>query len=640
MGQCNCTGASSGMENRSKKKTKKGHNVNITQETQGLDQSHSGIIMAGTPDAFKLAGRGPKLSALSQEMEKQKQIAPANSFQTTTADMVDSIGNRPLSREPSIDHLFSSTVNLENFQLIKVIGRGSFAKVYLVKLLTTPNYQSQLEQQMMLLSPGAPHQQRNNRAQSPQSTTAQTNTFQFSPQAKSKAKGSASPKPIQKQMTLSPKDIERMQLRRSKDVTLTNDELQYLAQKSLSPVSSPKFGKSQKGNSMIETTKPVPQHFAMKVIKKRRMFEKNQVHHLHQERKILTEIRHPFLVQMHYAFQTPERLYFVLDFLNGGDLFYHMRKKTRLNEKEARFYAAELILALEHLHNLGFIYRDLKPENILLDSDGHIKLADFGLSKHIGNQGETLTNSFCGTPQYLAPEVIFKKGYNRMVDWWGLGILIHEMVVGSPPYADASAQVVIKDIIRIKYKAPDWLSTNLKKLLYALLKKDPAQRLGSLGQGGVESIKQHPFFADIDWEKVKNKEYKPPIRPKLKNSWDTKYFDKNLLKEKVEETQISRHGHQARQQASMQIWNHMHFDNFTFVDEDETLGLQQNQELEEDSFFQENQPEGLISLDLPIQSSRDVIQRTQDGQDSRLLTDGDASAFKLIEIASSPLPQQ
>lgn len=128
------------------------------------------------------------------------------------------------------------------------------------------------------------------------------------------------------------------------------------------------------------------------------MFEKNQVHHLHQERKILTEIRHPFLVQMHYAFQTPERLYFVLDFLNGGDLFYHMRKKTRLNEKEARFYAAELILALEHLHNLGFIYRDLKPENILLDSDGHIKLADFGLSKHIGNQGETLTNSFCGTP--------------------------------------------------------------------------------------------------------------------------------------------------------------------------------------------------------------------------------------------------
>jgi len=122
-------------------------------------------------------------------------------------------------------------------------------------------------------------------------------------------------------------------------------------------------------------------YYAMKVLKKRRLFENNQLHHLHQERKILTEISHPFIVKLHYAFQTPEKLYFIMDYLNGGDMFYHIRKKGRFSEKEARFYAAELILALEHLHESGFIYRDLKPENILLDPEGHIRLADFGLSK-------------------------------------------------------------------------------------------------------------------------------------------------------------------------------------------------------------------------------------------------------------------
>ena len=128
----------------------------------------------------------------------------------------------------------------------------------------------------------------------------------------------------------------------------------------------------------------------------------------------------------------------MLDYVNGGDLFHHMRRKGRFTEKEAKFYAAELILALDHLHELGFIYRDLKPENILLDSEGHIKLADFGLSKYTGNYGLNQALSFCGTPQYLAPEVILKRGYNKLVDWWAVGVLINEMVVGSPPFNDAS----------------------------------------------------------------------------------------------------------------------------------------------------------------------------------------------------------
>ena len=151
------------------------------------------------------------------------------------------------------------------------------------------------------------------------------------------------------------------------------------------------------------------------------------MHHTLCERQVLLGSKHPFVVSLHYAFQSPERIYFVLDYVNGGELFYHLRKKVRFSEKETRFYAAELILALDHLHELGFIYRDIKPENILLDSQGHLKLTDFGLSKAVG---EDKTNTLCGTAQYLAPEVIMRRDYNKMVDWWGLGILIFEMAVG------------------------------------------------------------------------------------------------------------------------------------------------------------------------------------------------------------------
>ena len=165
--------------------------------------------------------------------------------------------------------------------------------------------------------------------------------------------------------------------------------------------------------------------------------------------------------------------------MNGGELFYHLRKKIRFSEKETRFYAAELILALEHLHEMGFIYRDIKPENILLDSDGHVKLTDFGLSKALGNEGHDLTNTLCGTAQYLAPEVILKKGYNKMVDWWGLGILIHEMAVGTPPFNNRSNLIIMNDIVHEPFEPRDWLSKNIKSLISLLLAKDPNKRLGS-----------------------------------------------------------------------------------------------------------------------------------------------------------------
>ena len=189
------------------------------------------------------------------------------------------------------------------------------------------------------------------------------------------------------------------------------------------------------------------QYYAMKVLKKVTLIDRNQLDHTKTERDILQNVHNPFLMKMHYAFQTEDKLYMVMDFLNGGELFFHLRKEQSFDEERIRFYAAEIILGLEALHKAGIVYRDLKPENILLDEEGHIRLTDFGLSKQgIFKLNKDQTTTICGTPEYLAPEIVIGEGHGKAVDWWSLGILMFEMFVGRPPFQNPNKMQLLYTI--------------------------------------------------------------------------------------------------------------------------------------------------------------------------------------------------
>ncbi|KAB7501438.1 Ribosomal protein S6 kinase 2 alpha [Armadillidium nasatum] len=240
------------------------------------------------------------------------------------------------------------------------------------------------------------------------------------------------------------------------------------------------------------------------------------------ERDILADVIHPFVVKLHYAFQTEGKLYLILDFLRGGDLFTRLSKEIMFTEEDVKFYLAELALALDHLHSLGIIYRDLKPENILLDADGHISLTDFGLCKESLNEQKTF--SFCGTVEYMAPEVVNRKGHTTAADWWSYGVLLFEMLTGALPFQGSNRKDTMTLILRAKLGMPPYLSPEAQSLLRALFKRNPGNRLGA-GPNGVEDLKRHPFFATIDWEKLFKKEVIPPFKPAVSKADDTFYFD-------------------------------------------------------------------------------------------------------------------
>ncbi|KAK8825224.1 RPS6 protein kinase [Blastocystis sp. ATCC 50177/Nand II] len=263
--------------------------------------------------------------------------------------------------------------------------------------------------------------------------------------------------------------------------------------------------------------------YAMKVLNKAVIKKKNQIEHTKTERNILGKIDHPFIVGMKYAFQTKDKLYFVLDYCPGGELFYHLGKARKFSEERSRFYAAEITLALEHLHKMGIVYRDLKPENVLLTEEGHVRLTDFGLSKEGISQADKGAQSFCGTPEYLAPEILNRTGHGQAVDWWSLGALLYEMLTGWPPFYSRDQERLFNKIKRSSVEIPPNLSPETADILQKLLQKDPKQRLGG-GPDDAASVKAHPFFKSIDWDKLYRKELPVPYLPEVKDKLDTSMF--------------------------------------------------------------------------------------------------------------------
>ena len=254
--------------------------------------------------------------------------------------------------------------------------------------------------------------------------------------------------------------------------------------------------------------------YAMKVLKKATLKVRDRMR-TKTERDILTEVEHPFIVKLHYAFQTEGKLYLVLDFMRGGDLYTRLSKEQcwKVKEADARFYVAELVLALEHLHKIGVIYRDMKPENLLLDSEGHIALTDFGLSKE--NLDDRKSYSVCGTWEYMAPEVLCGKGYDYSVDWWSLGVLLYEMLVGVCPFEGQNKKETMQKITKSTLLYPDTLSIESISLMKGLLRRNPTKRFGSL-EWKAEEIKRHSFFNSIDWDELYEKKISPPFKPTIK----------------------------------------------------------------------------------------------------------------------------
>lgn len=250
--------------------------------------------------------------------------------------------------------------------------------------------------------------------------------------------------------------------------------------------------------------------FAMKSLGKLNIKRRHQVEHTKTERSVLGKVKHPFIVHLYYAFQTPQKLYFVLDYCAGGELFFHISRMEKIPEHMARFYAAEITLALGHLHDLDVVYRDLKPENILFDAKGHILLADFGLAKEGITGGDSGTNSMCGTPEYLPPEILDRKGHGTAVDWWALGMVLYEMLTGLPPWYTRNRQKLFESVRSAALTFPDYVTPSAQSLIRGLLDRNVMTRLGSKS---TEDVKNHPFFSTIDWIELYDRKTMPPFNP-------------------------------------------------------------------------------------------------------------------------------
>lgn len=262
--------------------------------------------------------------------------------------------------------------------------------------------------------------------------------------------------------------------------------------------------------------------YALKVLKKQTIVKLKQVEHTNDERRMLSVVSHPFLIRMWGTFQDAEQVFMVMDYIEGGELFSLLRKSQRFPNPVAKFYAAEVCLALEYLHANEIIYRDLKPENILLDRNGHIKITDFGFAKYVPD----VTYTLCGTPDYIAPEVISTKPYNKSVDWWSFGIYIYEMLAGYTPFYDANAMKTYENILNAELKFPPFFNADAQDLLSKLIERDLSKRLGNL-QNGSEDVKNHPWFSEVVWEKLLSRNIETPYEPPIQQGQgDTSQFDR------------------------------------------------------------------------------------------------------------------
>ncbi|KAK0069706.1 serine/threonine-protein kinase Sgk2-like isoform X3 [Biomphalaria pfeifferi] len=310
------------------------------------------------------------------------------------------------------------------------------------------------------------------------------------------------------------------------------------------------IGKGSFGKVLLAKHKAEGKIYAVKVLQKQAIMRRNEAKHIMAERNVLLKnVKHPFLVGLHYSFQTPDKLYFVLDYVNGGELFFHLQRERYFAEHRAKFYAAEMASALGYLHSLNIIYRDLKPENILLDSTGHIVLTDFGLCKE-GIVGQGTTSTFCGTPEYLAPEVLRKKPYDKTVDWWCLGAVLYEMLYGLPPFYSRDTAEMYDNIL---FK-PLRLRTNVtaagRTILEGLLQKEKENRLGA--KKDFLEIQNNEFFSDIDWQDLYDKKITPPYNPNVSGHLDLKHFDPEFVREPVPAS-VGRSGGQSSKLVSASV---------------------------------------------------------------------------------------
>ncbi|KAJ1895859.1 Serine/threonine-protein kinase Sgk2 [Kickxella alabastrina] len=332
------------------------------------------------------------------------------------------------------------------------------------------------------------------------------------------------------------------------------------------------IGKGSYGKVMLARYKDTGKVMAIKVISKSKLRGRpNEIRRVMSERKVLERtVEHPFLVGLQCAFQTKEKLFFCLDYVNGGELFFHLQRERRFSENRSRFYAAEITCAIEYLHGMGVVYRDLKPENCLLDADGHVKIVDFGLAKEVGpvvwrTEGSALysveeggkTGTFCGTPEYLAPEVLLRQRYGKEVDWYCLGAVLFEMLTGLPPFYDQDNNIMYRRILHEPLRFPTSLPNPLRgngtyndscgivpgagvgklaqDFITRILERDPQKRLGN-GVFGTENVKRHPFFHGIEWPKIHRQEYAPPFVPKVSSIFDLSNIDPEFRNEPIPES--------------------------------------------------------------------------------------------------------